>query len=129
MGLIRSVIFKLAVLAGMALAGFILYISAKEIQRGRQIEQEIETLRQEAEKIENSNRNLQEKISYLGTQEFQERAAKEKLNLQKSDEKVVIVKPSVSREIIEENSADSEDDNMREEIPNYLKWYNQFFKH
>ena len=99
----------------------------KEIQRGRQIESEIETLRKEAEEIETSNHNLQEKISYFATQEFQERAAKEKLNLQKSDEKVVIVKPSVSREIIEENSADNIEENTEKEIPNYLKWYNQFF--
>ena len=123
----RSIVLKIAILAGVILAIFIIYISMKEIQRGRQIESEIETLRKEAEEIETSNHNLQEKISYFATQEFQERAAKEKLNLQKSDEKVVIVKPSVSREIIEENSADSKNDNIKEEISNYLKWYNQFF--
>jgi len=123
----RSIVLKIAILAGVILAIFIIYISMKEIQRGRQIESEIETLRKEAEEIETSNHNLQEKISYFATQEFQERAAKEKLNLQKPDEKVVIVKPSVSREIIEENSADSKNDNIKEEISNYLKWYNQFF--
>ncbi|MCD6149821.1 septum formation initiator family protein [bacterium] len=123
----RFIVLKIAILAGVILAIFIIYISMKEIQRGRQIESEIETLRKEAEEIETSNHNLQEKISYFATQEFQERAAKEKLNLQKSDEKVVIVKPSVSREIIEENSADNIEENTEKEIPNYLKWYNQFF--
>jgi len=123
----RSIVLKIAILAGVILAIFIIYISMKEIQRGRQIESEIETLRKEAEEIETSNHNLQEKISYFATQEFQERAAKEKLNLQKPDEKVVIVKPSVSREIIEENSADNIEEDKKENISNYLKWYNQFF--
>ena len=123
----RSIVLRIAILAGVILAIFIIYISMKEIQRGRQIESEIETLRKEAEEIETSNHNLQEKISYFATQEFQERAAKEKLNLQKPDEKVVIVKPSVSREIIEENSADNIEEDKKENISNYLKWYNQFF--
>jgi len=123
----RSIILKISILAGAILAVFIIYISVKEIQRGWQIESEIEALRQEAEKIETGNHNLQEKISYFATQEFQERAAKEKLNLQKPNEKVAIVKPSVSREIIEENSADNIEEDKKEEITNYLKWYNQFF--
>lgn len=127
MELFRSVIFKIAILAGVIMAVSFLYTSIKEIQRGRQIESEIETLRQEAGKIKTSNNNLQEKISYFATQEFQERAAKEKLNLQKSDEKVAIVRPSISREIIEENSVNDIIEFKEKNIPNYLKWCNQFF--
>ncbi len=124
---LRSIFLKIAVLAGIVLSAFIVYISVKEIQRGKQIENEIENLRREAEKIESGNNQLQEKISYLSTQEFRERAAKEKLNLQKPDEKVVIVKPSVSLENIEESTAGGGEEEIKEEIPNYLKWHNQFF--
>lgn len=125
----RSLILAFFVLAGVMIAAVIFYFSFKEAKRNKQIDQEIEKLRQEAEKIRANNQGLQEKISYFKTPDFQEKVAKEKLNLQKPDEQVVIVKPSPSYEIVEQKSSNNQELEVAKDIPNYKKWWNYFFKY
>lgn len=114
---------------GLAAIAAISYVSWKEAKRDKGIDQEIEALKQEAETIQSNNRDLREKISYFETPEFQEKIAKEKLNLQKPEEQVVIVKPSLSLEGKKEASKSNDTNNASEEIPNYKKWRDQFFKY
>ncbi len=104
-------------------------LSFKEAKRNNQINDEIEKLRQEADKIRANNKELREKISYYQTPEFQERVAKEKLNLQKPDEQVVVVKPSPYYEEIEKNLNNNPGQKPEENISNYKKWWNYFFKY
>lgn len=125
----RSLILAFFVLAGVIIATVIFYFSFKEAKRNKQIDQEIEKLRQEAEKIRTNNQGLQEKISYFKTPDFQEKIAKEKLNLQKPDEQVVIVKPSPSYESVEQKSSNNQELEITQNIPNYKKWWNYFFKY
>ena len=118
------------VIAGLLIAGCISYYAFKENKRSRQIESEIETLRQEAEKLRQNNQDISEKIGYFDTPEFQEKTAKEKLNLQKEDENVAIIKPNP----VLQNTGDSEEVSYQKEIsapeaPNYQKWWNYFFKY
>lgn len=115
------------IILGLAGTGIFSYITWNEAERSSGIDKEIDKLRQEAEKIRSDNQQLQEKISYFETDEFKEKVAKEKLNLQKPEEKVVIVKPSPFQENAEEVS-DKEHQNQEKEIENYIKWWNQFFK-
>lgn len=114
---------------GLATIAAISWVSWKEAKRNKSIDQEIGALRQEAEKIQRNNRDLREKISYFETPEFQEKIAKEKLNLQKPEEQVVIVRPSLSLEDKKEASKSNDTDNESEGIPNYKKWWDQFFKY
>lgn len=114
---------------GIAAAGFIGYVASKEAYRNKKIEQEIAALQAEAEKIKRENGVLEEKIAYFETPEFKEKVAKEKLNLQKPDEQVVVVKPSVNlgKDMGTQEVAGVAQEQPQE--PNYLKWWNHFFKY
>lgn len=123
----HPIIYRLAMLAGIILAAFILYAAIKEYQRSQQIEAEIESLRQEAEEIRGVNEDLQEKVSYFRTSDFQEKIAKEKLSLQKQGEEVAVIKPSISDEAQVIQAEENKEEKIKEELPNYMKWLNQFF--
>jgi len=119
-----SIIF---VIIGIFVAGWISYFSLKENKRNRQIEAEINNLRTEAQSLRQNNQEMTEKITYFETPEFQERVAKEKLNLQKENENVAIIKPSpvLRNEEIAGETVASKDITI--EKPNYEKWWNYFF--
>ena len=125
-GIFSSILIFLVLIA----AGFVSYKALQEAKRSRQIEKEIEALRQEADKIRQDNGNLQEKIAYFETQDFQEREAKEKLNFQKPDENVAVIKPAPETEnLAKANKADeNQTQGKTEKIPNYKKWWNKFFR-
>lgn len=127
----KSFFSILFVIIGVIAAGSISYFAVKENKRNKQIEGEIEILRQEAEKLRQNNQEMKERIVYFETPEFQEKVAKEKLNLQKENENVAIIKPSPS---FTENAVPPE----KEEVPsggntiqkqNYSKWWDYLFKY
>lgn len=113
-------------LAGVVVAAFVAYAAVKENKRNKQIEDLISSLEQEKERIRIENNSLKEKIAYLDTAQFQEKIAKEKLNMQNPGEKVVIVKQGpINQEAGPQQSDNS--DQKEEKIPNYAKWYDHFF--
>ncbi|HBI33982.1 MAG TPA: hypothetical protein DEA43_04920 [Candidatus Moranbacteria bacterium] len=115
-------------IAGIVLAVFISVSAVRESYRSRTIEKEVETLKQEAQRIENENEAMRERISYFETAEFQEKIAKEKLNLQKPDENVVVVKQRVEKQVQENDDQGGVVQDEKVD-PNYLKWWNFFFKY
>jgi len=125
-GVFSSILIFIVLVA----AGMVSYKAFKEAKRSQQIETEIESLRQEAEKIRQDNNNLEEKIAYFDTQGFQEREAKEKLNFQRPNENVVVVKPVPEIEYPDpmNNEVENKIPGENEKIPNYRKWWNKFFK-
>lgn len=116
-------------IAGIILAGGITYSAVKEAYRNKGIEKEVAELKQQAQKIQNENGQLSEKIAYLETPEFQEKVAKEKLNLQKPDENVVVVRPSVDGKPVAGDSVQADNSDSGAQIPNYRKWWDVFFKY
>ena len=113
---------------GIIAAALISIRAVKETYRGRKIENEIENLRREAERIQNDNNLLQKQIDYYSTPEFVERVSKDKMNLQKPDENVVIVNKGTE----EQNQATEEKKEMSQtdqNEKNYKKWWNFFFKY
>lgn len=115
-------------IAGIILAVFISSSAVREAYRSRKIEKEVEQLRQEAKRIQSENEQLAERIAYFETAEFQEKIAKEKLNLQKPDENVVVVKQGIKKEEV----AGAETvvaEEQQQDLPNYVKWWNFFFKY
>ena len=116
--------------AGIVAAAGVFTSAARQAYKNRRIESEIDSLRAQAERIQNENSKLSRKIAYLQTPEFQEKVAKEKLNMQKPDEQVVIVKPGIENtpQVAGEQSGSrgiAEYDNS----PNYKKWWDLFFKY
>lgn len=106
------------------LVGIVLVASSawQEMERSKRIEDEVDKLRAEAERIRNENRTLTERISYFSTEQFKEREAKEKLGMKNKDEEVVSVDTGpVENEAraAETTRAPETTDNM----PNYRKWW------
>lgn len=125
----KNKIFLSTILAitGLVAIGFISYFALKENKRNEQIEVEIEKLRQEAGKLRQNNQDMKEKIVYFETPEFQEKIAKEKLNLQKDNENVAIIKSSPAIKGESEEGENTEQTISFPEKPNYVKWWNFFF--
>ena len=115
-------------MCGSLAVGFLLYSTSKVVYRDHKIEKEIEQLKADSERIKNDNRVLQDRIAYFETSEFQERVAKEKLNMQKPDEGVVVIKQSrdgEQQEEVQENVLPQQENNR----PTYLKWWDYFFSY
>lgn len=118
-----SIIFFIV---GVIFVGSILWVTTKVIYKDRKIEKEIEALKQDAQRIKNENQSLTQRIAYFETPEFQERVAKEKLNLQKQDENVVVIKPSrfLEDDVVPKETVLSQE---QQQLPNYKKWWDYFF--
>ncbi len=113
---------------GVFFAGIISYSAVREAYRNRKIEADISKLNQEKEKLQKENDALAKSIAFFETSQYQEKVAKQKLNLQKADENVVIVKP-VPEEEKTEVAPESKEEVKTPAAPNYKKWLNFFFKY
>ena len=113
---------------GIILAVAISIRAVKEAYRGRKIEKEIENLRQEAQRIQNDNNALQKQIDYYNTPQFVERVSKDKMNLQKPDENVVVVSQGAKNQS-QVSEGQNEVSQTSEDESNYKKWWNFFFKY
>lgn len=122
--------FRTVIVGVLILIGWVIYVSSKQIERNRRIQDEISALQAEADKIRGENETLSEKISYFASDDFREQEAKKKLGLKKTDEIVVEVKPTPGH--------DKGDGSFREDPQalsgntgsneaNYKKWWNIFF--
>lgn len=126
----KSIASFLFVVCGLAIIGFVSFKAFKENKRNKQIEQEIAKIQAEADKVKRNNQELEERIGYFQTPEFQEKMAKDKLNFQKNDEEVVIIKSSPSVAGISTVSKDEPKNRVSEDRrPNYQKWWQFFFKY
>lgn len=123
---------KMSFLARMLLIFFLAgivfaFASAwKEWGRSKRIESEVEKLRMEAQKVERENQTLSERIAYFSTDNYQEKEAKEKLGLKKSDETVVVIESNLSRsdEAVQSPGQFSRADGAKS---NYQRWWQYFF--
>ena len=113
------------------LTGWVLYVSSKQIERNRRIQQEVTSLENEATKIRQENETLSEKIDYFSSDNFREQEAKKKLDLKKAEETVVVINPRPAYEnggdtstAIDQQAAGSTGDRN---TANYKKWWSLFF--
>lgn len=120
---------KLFAFVLFSIAAFFSVVIYKEFFRKKQIETEIEKLQAEAMRIEKQNSDIKERIAYLESADYKEREAKDKLNLQSPDENVVVVKQGVSKAEQKMGVEESAAVIPVGQTPNYLKWWNYFFKH
>lgn len=129
-GGIKLFLLRLVILAGIAILGFILVRAYEEYSKKKKVQDEIEQLQQEAQKISKENSDFQEKIDYLQSIDYKKMEAKDKLNLQSPGENVVVIKPSQTKDIL----AKQEEQKPRE-VPvvdnrsNFKKWWDYFFKY
>jgi cell division protein FtsB len=114
--------FLIVCLASFAIVAYSLF---KETYKKRQIQEEVKKLQEQATSLEQGNQKLKGLIDYFRTQNFSEKEAREKLNVKKEGEKVVILRSQ------EEKEEEAKEENLAEEkqllIANPLKWWSYFF--
>lgn len=123
----RAISFSIIVfVAGVIVAAFVSYSAVKESKRNKDIDVLISSLEEEKARISLENNSLKDKIAYLETSDFQEKIAREKLNMQRTDEKVAVVKtsPQVETQNVESGQEQIVQEDNRK---NYTKWYEHFF--
>lgn len=112
--------------------GFLSYSLYEEFSKKKEVESEIEALKEQAEKIRQENMSLEERIKYLGSQDYQKIQAKDKLDLQDPKENVVVITQDLDIPIEKKEESISENDNSNihstEKTSNFFKWWNYFFK-
>ncbi|OGE83244.1 MAG: hypothetical protein A3B10_01145 [Candidatus Doudnabacteria bacterium RIFCSPLOWO2_01_FULL_44_21] len=102
-----------AVLLIVAFISFRMYLQKKEVDA------EINKLEQQAENIKNDNERLSGLIKYLNTPEYQEKAAREQLNLKKEGEFVVVLPTGNPGEVAGQSN--------EQDKSNPEKWFDYFF--
>lgn len=114
----------------VALISWAVYVSSKQFSRNQRIEDEVNALQEEAEKIQRENETLTEKIRYFDSNDFREQEAKEKLGMKKAGEEVVVIK-SWQEDGQEMSSIGTgmnrSPEQIDEQSPNYEKWWRLFF--
>jgi len=117
--------FKLFFVISIAAIVFLGVSLGKEFYRGYQIQREIESLKKDIESFRKSNYELSKLIEYYKTDEYKEVQARERLNLKKDGEKIIVIKPILEDQEKEEVKKDVGAE--KENAPNYKKWWNYFF--
>ena len=101
--------------------------------RHRQIANEVSSLQDQIAKIENNNKELADLLNYFDSNEFVEKEARSKMNLQKPGEKVVIISDQGNFLPNQAGSTATQDligaNGQRVATAgNSEKWWNYFFK-
>lgn len=114
-------------------AGLVILVSigislGKETYKKRQVQKEIEGLQSQIKQLDQENGDLANLISYLSTQEFQEKEAREKLNLQKDNEQMIVLKKELAVKQESQKSSDQPEDITEDNSPNWQKWMKYFFE-
>jgi len=120
---------KLFLIPAFIVIVFILAAVAKETYKKNQIQKEIDGLKEKADRMDKESQAIQEKISYFESQDYQQKEAKDKFNLQDPNENVVVIKPSVTEKnqtAEPPRAAPPVQDNFS---PNPIKWWSYFFKY
>lgn len=115
-------------LAGLAVLVLIGTSLGKEFYRKRQIQKEIDGLQAQIGQLGQQNGDMQNLISYLSSTDFQEKEAREKLNLQKSDEKMIVLRKDVAAPNSQpQNIASNPQVPVEDNSANWQKWWKYFF--
>jgi cell division protein FtsB len=104
----------------LLILGFIVYSIYQNLQQDKNIANRTDSLDQEINRLEEENLELTNLIEYFASSEYIEKEAREKLNLAKPGEKVVII----SKENIL-LSGDKKDFNQE---AGFKVWWNYFFE-
>lgn len=123
-----SWLVKMIIFLALVAAVFIVLAIYRETYRKKQVQKEISDLQNEADKIQGDNLRLADKIAYLEGRDYQEKEIRDKLNLQKPDENVVIVKPSLTKKNAE-NEPTIADQKLVVKESNPQKWWDYFLKY
>ncbi len=106
----------------MPLLIVILVLAARSLIQKRQIDKQIASLQAQSEKIKRDNEQLSGLIKYFNTPDYQEKQAREKLNLKKEGEFVVVLPNDQDVAAVTQPTETSTETNPK-------LWYKYFFHH
>jgi cell division protein FtsB len=101
----RILYSQLVIIVGIA---FIVMFSvgiSKRMVRQHQLNRETESLKHEIEKLERSNQELNELLSYLNSDNFLEDEARTKLGLKKEGEEIIIINDKYKTKELDKNTS------------------------
>ena len=114
---------KFFVVVGVIILILISISLGKELIRKAEINSEIKLLEAEIEGLESKNTEMGDLIKYLNSSSFLEKEAKERLGLQETDEKVVMMPNNLTKNgVIEIDSSEQAEQSMA----NPTKWKKYF---
>lgn len=124
-----SFILKAVIFVGIVAIIAVSLAIFKETKKKKEIQNEINELQRQAEKIRRENAVLSDKIAYFNSRDYQEKEAKDKLNLQSYGEKVVVLEKEANEnreKTIEEKESVQE---IIIQTSNVRNWWDYFFKY
>lgn len=127
---IQPILLRLGLVLLVVGGGFLGYQSYEEHKQNAKIQEEIDKLQAEAEKIRRENETLAQRIEYFASPDFQEQEAKKKLGMRRQEEGVAAIREGTHlSNKLESVSVSTETRVLGEEVtlPNYQKWWHQFF--
>lgn len=116
---------KFFLFISLAVFFLVAYSLVKETRKKYQIQKEVDKLKEEAVSLEQGNQKLKGLIDYFETDNFSEKEAREKLNVKKEGEKLVILKEQEI--VLDKEEEESGEEDVKPDIPNWLKWFEYFF--
>lgn len=133
----KKIFYSKAVIFILLLACIWLSISlVKAIYKKHQLNQEIASVKSEIEKLDKKSQELTQTLDYFKSQSFLEKEAKEKLNLKKEGETVVMVPESqlsgqaaIGQQIAQATTTEEGNGSkiLTETKNNLIKWWEYFF--
>lgn len=115
-------------LLSIIVLSYTFFVLGKMVYQNYEVNQQIENLEKEVAEVENENQKLSDLIAFFQTETFKEKEAREKLGVVKPGEKVLVFPEEENNEVSILETATGKDNEEDEEIPNYKKWWNFFFK-
>ena len=126
-GSATNLMVALIIFLAVVVLGIFGYSISKESKQKKQVEQEILSLKTQADNIQKENMALTDRIAYLGSKDYQEVQAKDKLNLQSPGESVVIIAPKNSEGDEVGQALKTETVPNSDNTSNPVRWWNYFF--
>ena len=102
------------------LVAYIVFSVGKVLYQNYKVNKEVAALKVQVEELKKANKEYSDKILYYQSPSYREKIARERLGLQKEGESVVVILPEERPKETEQGPKDTS--------PNYLKWWNYFFK-
>ena len=124
-----SVIIKIGLLLGIVALVFVLFRVYEETQKKRQIQNMINQLQSEADRIDRENKRMKENLEFLSSRDYLEIEAKDKLNQKNPDEEVIVLKTNIAQEAVPAENIEPQKNETVATLANHEKWWNYFFKY
>lgn len=108
---------------------WLVLVSAKAFYKKRQLDKEIQDLKAEIAKTEQKGQELNQLLGYFNSQDYLEKEAKDKLNLKKEGESVVMVQEPIAGTANEKEAGGTAGAAISAPLDenNLVKWWKFFF--